>query len=153
MSVSMQSTKVLNLIPPAVIKDNASFVEVEIDTAGYEYMTVFVALGATDIAMATLKLQSATASGGSFSDVTGLVYGTSNNTGGSASTLPSANDDDSVFAFDVDLRAQNRFFQLIATAGDGAAGTYLSAIAILSRAHTAPNTAAERGTSQTLRTT
>ena len=48
-----------------------------------------------------------------------------------AAALPGAGDDGKSFVFGLDLRApRQRYLQLQATAGDGAAGTYLSAVAI-----------------------
>ena len=67
------------------------------------------------------------------------------------STLPSATDDKKLFGFEVDLKARKRFLDLVATAGDGAAGSFASAWCELSRAKNAPLNAAERGNSQILR--
>ena len=52
-----QCTKFVSITPPAAIVDNASYTTGSIDTQGYEYLEVFVFLGATDIAMTALKLQ------------------------------------------------------------------------------------------------
>ena len=149
--VNEQATKFVQVIPPVAIKDNTAWVSGIIDTIGWAYCTIIVNLGATDIAVALLKVQEALTSGGSYSDVDGLVFGTSNNISGSASTLPSATDDDTLFAFDIDLKDRLRFLDLQATAGNGAAGSFMSAIAILSRGKQAPITAAQRGASQILR--
>lgn len=150
--IALQNTKFVNLIPPVAIKDNASWTCTEVDTLGYDYATFVVNLGATDIAVATLKVQESNTSGSGFADVTGLVFGTSNNIAGSASTLPAATDDDKIFVFEIDLRkGRKRYLDLVATAGNGTAGTYASGIAILSRGENCPVTAADRGASQILR--
>ena len=146
----LQNTKLVSITPPAAIVDNASYTTASIDTQGFDYMQVVVYLGATDIAMTALKLQESDTDG-SYADVTGLVFGTSSNIAGSTSTLPSATDDNKFFVFDVDLRGRKRYFDLVATAGDGTAGTFLTAFAILSRGKDQPVTAAERGASQILR--
>lgn len=146
----LQNTKLVSITPPAAIVDNASYTTSSIDTQGWDYMQVVVYLGATDIAMTALKLQESDTDG-SYADVTGLVFGTSSNIAGSTSTLPSATDDNKFFVFDVDLRGRRRYFDLVATAGDGTAGTFLTAFAILSRGKDQPITAAERGASQILR--
>jgi len=146
----LQNTKLVSITPPAAIVDNASYTTASIDTQGWDYMQVVVYLGATDIAMTALKLQESDTDG-SYGDVTGLVFGTSSNIAGSTSTLPSATDDNKFFVFDVDLRGRKRYFDLVATAGDGTAGTFLTAFAILSRGKDQPVTAAERGASQILR--
>lgn len=149
--INAQQQKAFLVIPPAGIIDNASFAEIEIDTKGFRYCTVYACLGATDIAMAALKLQESDATGADQVDVTGLVYGTSDNTEGSTSTLPSATDDGLVFGFDIDLRGRKRFLTLVATAGDGAAGTFLIGLALLGREEDGVATAALRGCSQMLR--
>ena len=87
---------------------------------------------------------------GSYADVTGLVYVTSTNSAGSTSSLPSADNDGGLFAFHIDLRKVKRYLDLVATAGNGSLGTYLSAFAILSRGAEAPNSATERGFVQEL---
>ena len=151
--IAEQATKVLQVIAPVAIKDDTAWVSTEIDTKGWEYCTVICNIGATDIAHAVLKMQESDTSGSGFADVTGLVFGTSNNISGSSSTLPSATDDDKIFIFDIDCKNRKRYLDLVATAGNGAVGTFMSAIAILSRGKAAPVTAGDRGASQILRTT
>lgn len=152
--IDSQQTKVLAVIQSTAIVDNASWTTVEIDTKAsginWEYCTVYFLLGATDIAIAALKMQESDTTGSGMADVTGLIFGTSDNTGGSTSTLPSATDDDLVFAFEIDLRGRKRFLDLTATAGDGTLGSYAAAIAVLSRGGQQPSSAAERGCSQIL---
>ncbi len=101
--------------------------------------------------MAALAVTESDTAGSGHANVSGLVFGTSNNTGGSASTLPSATDDGLIFAMEIDLRNRKRYLDLTSTAGNGAAGTYAAAWCVLSRGHELPNTAAERGCSQILR--
>jgi hypothetical protein len=148
--ITAQNDKFLSITPPGAIVDNASYTTASIDTAGFDYLRVFVYLGATDIAMAALKLQESDTDG-SYADVTGLVYGTSVGIGGTTSALPSATDDNKAFVFEVDLRGRKRYFDLVATAGDGSAGTYLTAFALLSRAKDYPVSATERGFANILR--
>lgn len=150
----LQHMKAVACIPPAVIKDNASFAAVEIDTKGYDWLTVIISLGATDIAMAALKLQESETSGGGggYTDIDGYDLATDNDAFGSPAALPSADDDNKLVIMDVDLRAgRMRYVNLLATAGDGALGTYLSAVGILSRGTVAPYTAAERGADTVMR--
>jgi hypothetical protein len=139
-----QFNKFVSITPPAAIVDNASYTTTSIDTAGFEYLEVFVFLGATDIAMTALKLQESDTDG-SYADVTGLIYGTSAGIAGTTAALPIATDDNKCFKFEVDLRGRKRYFDLVATAGDGAAGTFLTAFALLSRASDHPVSASERG--------
>jgi hypothetical protein len=139
-----QFNKFVSITPPAAIVDNASYATTSIDTAGFEYLEVFVFLGATDIAMTALKLQESDTDG-SYADVTGLIYGTSAGIAGTTAALPIATDDNKCFKFEVDLRGRKRYFDLVATAGDGSAGTFLTAFALLSRASDHPVSASERG--------
>lgn len=152
MSNPIQDVKYVNVIPPVAIKDNASWTTTQIDTLGYDYCTIVVNLGATDIAAAALKVQESDTDGSNFADVTGLVYGTSTDAlSGSTSALPTAGNDDKIFAFEIDLAGRKRYLDLVATAGNGTAGTYASAIAILSRADNTPRTATERNLTGLLR--
>lgn len=136
---------------PQAIVDNASWTCNVIDTLGAKRLTVYVMLGATDIAMVALKLQESNVKASDTAltsgvDVPGCVFGTSNGKySGSASALPSATDDNGIFAFDVPLDGNRKRYQLlVATAGDGATGTFLTAWAELDM-EDAPDSAADRG--------
>ncbi|HXG66982.1 MAG TPA: hypothetical protein VNO70_17905 [Blastocatellia bacterium] len=142
--IDMQSVKFVSVTPPEAIRDNSSWATAEIDTKGFDYATILVYLGATDIAMAALKLQESDTSGSGFADVSGADFSVS------PATLPSATDDNKLFAIFVDLTKRKRYLDLVMTAGDGATGTFAVALAILSRAEEAPNSASERGLSQQL---
>ena len=147
----MINGKVLNTIPPAVIKDNADFTATEIDTQGYSSVDVIFALGASDIAMAALKLQESDTAGSGQADITGLVFGTSTNIAGSTSALPSSTDDNKVYILSIkNMQGRKRYLTLVATAGDGSAGTYASAITILSKGDIQPLTAAGIGCDEIL---
>jgi hypothetical protein len=127
--------------PPAAILDNASATTSVIDTLGFNYCTIYVLLGATDIAMAALKVQEsdAAASGTALTsgaDISGLDY---------SAALPDASADNTIRAFDIDLRGRKRYLDVVATAGDGSAGTYITIWAELSRGEEVPVTAAQRG--------
>lgn len=134
--INTQTEKYVLVTPPAAIVDNAAFTTNEIDTIGWDYITIIVAFGAMDIAMAALKVQESDTSGSGFADITGATF---------ASALPSATADNTMFAFYIDLRNRMRYLDVVATGGDGSAGTYMSAIAILSRGTTSPVTVAGRG--------
>jgi hypothetical protein len=143
------SDKWINVTPPVALINTASALTTTIDTLGYDYCQVVVALGVLNIALTALKVQEsdlANMSGGA--DVTGLVFGTSTNIAGSASVLPLSTADNTLLIFDIDLRARKRYLDLIATGGIG--DTYLSAVARLSRAEQAPTTAAGRGAGDVL---
>lgn len=149
---AIQSSKFVQVISPVAIVDNASWTTNEIDTKGFKYLTVIFNLGATDIAMAALKMQSSDTSGSGFADVTGLDCDGDTDIDGSTAALPSATDDDNLIVFQVDLRGQKRYWDLVATAGDGATGTYGSAVAILSNFEgDSPSTSSELGAETCLR--
>ena len=136
-SMTPTGKKYVNVIPPAAIKDNASFTANVIDTVGFDWLNLVVQLGATDIAMSTLKLQhSPNANGSSAADIDGLTF---------AGSLPGATDDDDMVAFEVNLHGLDRYIVIVATAGDGTAGTFLSALGILELPSTTPVTAAAKG--------
>lgn len=124
---SLQNVKVVNFCPPGAVVDAADFTTTAIDTAGFGKCAIFFSLGATDIAMGALKLQQSDDSGMSgAADITGAVYGATG-----APALPSATDDNKVYAFHVSLQGKKRYLDLVATAGNGSVGTYGSAIAVL----------------------
>ena len=151
MKNSIETAKFLQVIAPVAIVDNASWTTVEIDTLDYDYLTVIFNLGFSDIAMAALKMQSSDTSGSGFADVTGLDTDGDTDIDGSAAALPSATDDDNVIVFQVDLRGQKRYFDLVATAGNGATGTFASAVAILTKGDVSPVSTSDHGAETFLR--
>lgn len=124
------NANVLPAIPPGVIKDNAAFVANVIDLAseavrGAQFLTFDVLIGSIDAAMAVLKVMESdtktndTTLGGTPALVVDVL----------ATVIPGATDDNKIYRVTIDLRAtRERYLQLQATAGDGAAGTYLSAV-------------------------
>ena len=147
----LQGIKILNVIPPGVIVNDDSYTSTAIDTLGYDWCTIVVNVGATDIAMAALKVQEDEDSAiGSPTDITGAIFGTSTNDAGATSALPSATDDNKPFVVEIDLKNRQRYLDIVATAGSGSAGTYLQANAFLSRGVVNPCTALESGIDERL---
>jgi len=130
--------KIVPVIYPGAIVDDASWTCQEVDTFGFNFCKFVFQLGATDIAMVALKLQESDTSGSGFTDVTGTNFATDG-------TLPSATNDNKLFAICVNLTGRKRYLKPVATGGNGSTGTYLSAFAVLSGAHQSPNSATERG--------
>jgi hypothetical protein len=130
-----QAQKLVVITPPAAIVDNLPYTTAEIDTKGFDYLDVVVLLGATDIAMAALDLNMSD----TVNQANPVLVATF------AGALPGAGSGNTYWAFHVDLRGKRRYFDLSATAGDGATGTYLAAFAILSCAEQMPATATARG--------
>jgi hypothetical protein len=132
--------KVVSVTSPGAIVDNAAFTTATIDTKGYALLKIVMHFGAIDIAMAALKVQESDDSGMSgATDISGLV-------GGTDFTLPADSVDDGFAVFNVNLKGnRKRYIDVVATGGNGTAGTYMSAAAYLSRASEYPNSATERG--------
>ncbi len=150
--IDAQNTKFLNSVPPeAIHADTTGFDLTEIDTLGWDYLTIIITLGATDIGLTALALTESDTSASGHANITGTVYGTALNIAGSTSVLPAATDDDDVFVYEVDLRYRKRYIDATITPGDGSTGIFLSAVSFLSRAKEAPITAAARGCNQILR--
>lgn len=132
--------KVVAITPPGAIVDDAAFTTATVDTKGFRHLRLLVHFGAMDIAMVALKAQESDDSGMSgAADISGAV-------GGTDFTLPSATADNQFGAINIDLRGgRKRYIDLVATGGNGTAGTYMTAFAILSNPEEAPNSASERG--------
>ncbi len=144
--------KTVLLTPPAAIVDNAAFTTTALDTKGFRFVEIFVALGALDIAVAAMKVQESDDSGMSgAADITGAVFGTSIGDLGVASTLPAATDDNLIYKVEIDMRGRKRYLDLSLTGGDGAAGSYAVVWANLHEGENEPTTAAQKGIAQLLR--
>lgn len=143
--INSLAQKIVAVTQPGAIVDNAAFTTATIDTKGFRYATFVVQLGALDIALAALKLQESNDSGMSGAvDISGADFSVS------PATLPSATDDNKLYAIHVNLNGRKRYLDLSMTGGDGTAGTYASVFVILSRAEIAPSSAADRGFAQEL---
>lgn len=121
---SLQGAKKGICVLPQVL-DNATATSYVIDTAGVDFVNIDVVIGATDIAMTTLKVQESDAITNSTTltsgaDITGLVYGAN------GSTLPSATDDNKIFSFEINTQGRKRYLQLIAVAGNGTTGVAIA---------------------------
>lgn len=148
--IHSQDCKYVFVTPPAALLDNASAATTAIDTKGYDRCEIICGVGATDIAMTALKVQTSDTDG-SYADKTGLVYGTSTLIDGTTSALPGATDDNKLYVFDIDCKNVKRFLDLVATFGDGVTGGYFTAVARLSRGAEAAVSMAERGAAGVLR--
>ncbi|HEX8773260.1 MAG TPA: hypothetical protein VF735_06605 [Pyrinomonadaceae bacterium] len=134
-----QAIKRVQVIEPAAIVDNASITTTEIDTLGFEECDVHVRVGATDIGLTALKIQESDTSGSGYTDIDGLDYSTDG-------ILPGASDDNKTYSFHIRLgNGRKRYLKLVATGGDGTAGSFVVAEAWLSNAKELPNSATERG--------
>lgn len=128
--------KVVAITNPGAIVDNAAFTTNEIDTIGFRHLTIYVMLGALDIALAAFKATQSDTAGSGHSDISGADF---------AAALPAATADNNIYAIHIDLLGKKRYIDLTLTGGDGSTGTYLCAWGVLSRGEEAPNSASERG--------
>lgn len=147
----MHNEKYVQVIAPAAIVDDASFTTNEIDTLDFDYATLITSIGATDIAMAALKVQESDTSGSGFADITGADLSSATDIDGNATALPSSDDDNNLIVIQIDLRGRKRYLDLVATAGNGSTGTFASAICILSKGAVAPESVADAGAETLIR--
>jgi hypothetical protein len=136
----MQQAKYVRAISPAAIIDNASAVATVIDARNFDYCTIVVQLGATDIALTALKIETSTTSGGSYTDLANATFAGGTSPDGTTLALPSATDDNQVCVFQIDMRGKNPFLKVVATFGNGDAGGFIAAVAILTKGHLSPAT-------------
>lgn len=136
----MLHTKVVPIVFPTAISDNASPTTTEIDRLGFDYCSIYLRIGATDIAMAAAKVQESDTSGSNFTDITGTTLDGSTDIEGGTLALPTAGADNTFIVWHIDCKARKRYLDLVITAGNGTAGTWLYAFAILSRAKAGPVT-------------
>lgn len=129
-----QNYKFQTMIRP-VDATGTTATDIEIDTRGYDYLTVVIQLGNVAANMTALKLQESDSSGASEADFTGSAF-----------TSPTSSDDNKFYVALLDLRKRKRYISIVATAGAGA--TLISAIGILSRAEVTPTSASERGAAE-----
>ena len=147
---TLENFKLVSVIPPAAVVDNAAFTTAEVDTVGWDFARFVVYFGAIDIAATVLKVTESdtTGSGHVEIDATDFSDATQTDINGGALALPSADDDNKFFVIDIDLRGRKRFLDLNLTGGDGSAGAYAAAWCELYRGETLPRTEAGRGVAQ-----
>jgi hypothetical protein len=143
--LATRQRKVKVLYQSQAIANNTSPTTTVLDTKGFDQVAIDVFLGATDIALTALKVQECDTSGGSYTDITGTRVGTDNDETGTATTLPSATDDNKVYSFEIDTRGRKRFLKVVFTIGNGSTGAFVVAVASLFRGHDTPRTAADAG--------
>lgn len=113
----------------------------EIDTLGYEYLSVDVVFGAyaaaTNPYATVLKLQQSDTSGSGQTDLAGYTV-----TAGAGATTPAKNG--AVCRYNVDLRGKRRYFTVVATPG-GTAAISIASVARLGKGHENPFNATSAG--------
>src|SRR5687767_14211833 len=98
--------KIVSITPPAAIVDAGSYTTASVDTLGWNDVTFYAYLGATDIAMDALKVQQSDTDG-SYVDITGSDFG----------GLPSADEDNKIVACHISKKcgAYKRYYDVVAT--------------------------------------
>ena len=140
-----QMEKVLLPTPPAAIIDDSAVTVAEIDTLGFDRLTIYVILGATDIGITVCKLTESDSAGSGHADISGADFDGGTDIDGSADALPAATDDNKIFVFDVDLKKRKRYIDMGLTVGDGTTGAYVCVMARLTRGVEAPVAVANMG--------
>lgn len=151
--IRLQDTKVLLTTPPVAAVNNANTLTTTIDTVGFDYCTVLVGIGVSSSSgISALKIQESDYSNMSgAADVTGLVYGTSTDIAGSTSALPVHTNDNTVFAFEIDLKARKRYLDLVCTVDNAGTGAFVTCMTILGRPEQSPTTLSAKGLTGCLR--
>lgn len=146
---AIENFKLVSVTPPAAIIDNASATTAEVDTKGWNHARYIIYVGATDIAMAALKLTESDTTGSGHAEIEATDFSDSTQTDidGNALALPAADEDNGFIVIDIDLTkgGRKRFLDLTLTAGNGSAGTYVAAWCELFRGETMPTSVAGHG--------
>jgi hypothetical protein len=147
MHYELENFKMVSVTPPAAIIDNASATTAEVDTKGFDIARFCIYIGATDIAMTALYLTESDASGSGHVEIAATDFSDATQTdiGGTALALPTDADDNKLIVINVDLRGRKRYLDLVATCGNGSAGTFLAAWCELLRGSELPATSAAHG--------
>jgi hypothetical protein len=132
------SKKVQSVWPQARI-NNAAVTCASVDRRGFDYAVVRVALGATDVALTTLKLEESD-DNSTFTDVPGADYSIA------PLALPTSSSSDTLWEWQVDLRgSRKRYLKPAITIGNGSLGAFVAAEVELFRAEQAPFNAGTQG--------
>jgi hypothetical protein len=137
--IDLQQTKKVQLIWPQARLNNAAVTAASVDRKGFNYAAIRVAIGATDIAFTTFKLQESD-DNTTFTDVAGADFSVS------PLALPTSSATNTLWEWQVDLRgSRKRYLKPAITVGNGTSGAFVSATAELSRAEQAPATSTAQG--------
>lgn len=143
--LALQNMIVLPAVLPAVIKDNAAFTGLVIDTAEMSYGEFHCLVGSIDANMSVFRVMAsdiktdATTLGGTPVELHDVV------------TKPTSSDSNKVWVLGVDFMSapRPRYIKLEPTAGNGENGTYFAASFVASRDGKSSSLAADRGVAVT----
>ena len=140
--IDVQNSKMVIMLRPQ-LKNNGAFANnIYVDTLNFRHLRVLFLVGDTDTtigstgATSAVKLEECDTSGGSYSDISG----------GALADAIADDEDNSLFAIDVELTDKKRFVRVNApTAGNGATGANLAVLGILSNPDISPSDATGQG--------
>lgn len=137
MAIDLQNAKfVLSLAPISV--NGTAATTTEIDTLGYDYLTLVVQTGSLGATMDELSITESDTAGSGHAAVTGGTW-----------TDPvGTTDNNKIYAAFIDLRKRKRYIKLVAD--PGASASLVSSVGILTRAEVSPTSATERGLGEQL---
>lgn len=141
--IDVQNQKIAILTPPQLKDDGDLTGNTYIDTAGWHHLRVLFIIGTVDAALGSTaeatapKVEECDTTAGSYTAVTGAAL----------ADAIADDEDDSLFAIDIDLlKSHKRYMRVNAPhAGDGTNGVNAAIIAILSRGEIGPKNAAGQG--------
>lgn len=135
--ISLQNAKYAALLAPISVNGTAA-TTTELDTLGYDYVTVIVQAGSLGATMDELSLTHSDTAGSGHAAITGGTW-----------TDPvGTTDNGKIFVAFLDMRKLKRYVKL--TADPGAGATLLSALAVLTNAEVSPTSVTERGVAEAL---
>ena len=143
--IPLQMTKFINSVPPAVLVDGATLALTEIDCLGWDYATIMLITGATDIGVTAMILTDGDTSGSGHANITLSNFDGQADVEGGTAVLPSATDDNGIFVWELDLKKRKRYIDATITVGDGTVGGYYTVVTILSRGAKPPVGMTARG--------
>jgi len=129
------SKDVVSIYPQARL-NNASFSVASVDRKDFDYATLEVTLGATDVGLTAFKLQESD-DNSTWTDVVGGDFSISG-------TLPASTNSNTLWAWDINLTGRKRYLRPAITVGNGTLGAFLTAKFKLTRAEQEPYNAATR---------
>jgi hypothetical protein len=134
--ISATTSKDVVSIYPQARLNNASFSVASVDRRDFDYATLEVTLGATDVGLTAFKLQESD-DNSTWTDVVGGDFSISG-------TLPASTNSNTLWAWDINLTGRKRYLRPVITVGAGTLGAFLAAKFKLTRAEQEPYNAATR---------
>ena len=111
-----------------------------VDCAGWDLAKFQFHLGSTDVALTACKIQEASTSSGSPSDITGATLNSGTDIFGNTTSLPGATSDGGIYEIIINTQARKRYLVPVVTIGNGTAGAIMSVTCELSKGEPLRNT-------------